>query len=397
MRKPRALKKKGSTIALVMIAIIMLLLVGAGLLNLGRSSRLLAVRNSLSIAARCGADSGLTKAFFEMKQKLKVKPWDDSTLPSETKVSLPNSDALYSYKVVKDPEGDYVILSEGIVGDVFKYVKCELGIRGPFDVAIFGDEQIWLKSGTSITSYNMDPDEVLTMGSNAIEAGKIFARTDVLVDGEVFVGAGGDPNVVIDSRNEAVITGDCYAQEENYDPLPVTVPKYLQELPSVGTISGGVLTGPTRCDAVNLGTGEILVINGPVILYCKGEMDLDVDSQVLVSSLNPDAFLIAYVGGDFTIKGGVQMNQATKDPQKLKIYMLETGQQVQFMTDSDFYGAIYAPSASLQISNSVKIYGSVIVKEFNQNVAADFYYDGRLKEGSVHDEFVNFVVDKWSE
>jgi hypothetical protein len=397
MYKPRALKKKGSTIALVMIALIMLLLVGVGLLSLGRNSRLLAVRNSSSIAARCAADAGLTKAFFEMKQKLKIKPWNDSTLPVETKVSLPNSDTLYSYKIVKDPEGDYVILSEGIVGDVFKHVKCELGIRGPFDVAIYGEEQIWLKSGTSITSYNMDPCDVLSIGTNSIEAGKVFARTDVLVDGDVFVGEGGDPNVVIDSRNEAVITGDCYAQEENYEPISVTVPKYLQELPSVGTISGGVLTGPTKCDAVLLGTKESLLINRPVILYCKGIMDLDVDSQVVVSDSDPNAFLVVYVGGDFTIKGGVQVNQLTKDPRKLKIYMLDTAQNIQFMTEADFYGAIYAPSANLQISNSVKIYGSVIVKDFNQNVAADFYYDGRLKKGSVHDEFVNFAVDRWSE
>jgi hypothetical protein len=398
MNKMRQLKSRGSAIALVMIALIILLIGGVGLLGLGSHSRLFAVQSSSSIAAQCAADAGLAKALFEMKERLKVKPWDDSTLPYAINESLPNSSASYSYKVGKDTDGKYVIESIGACNQSSKGVRCKLRIDSPFDVAIFGNEYISLKSGTSITGYNINPGNVLSIGTNSTEPGYVFARTDVFIDGDVFVGAGGDPDVVIDSRNEAVITGDCYAQEENLYPPSVVVPKYLELLPSLDIIKTScILEGPSRCEAIELNVGNTILIDGPVILYCHKQLTLDVLSQIRVVDTNPDAFLIAYVGGDFTLKSQTQLNNTTKNPQKLKIYMLDTAKNIQFINDADFYGAIYGPNTDLLLANAVKIYGSVITNGFSQNVGSDFYYDGNLQEGTVHDEFVDFAVDKWSE
>ncbi len=65
-------KTKGSVMALVLIAIVILLVTGAGLLSLGLHSQILALRTASDIAARCAADAGLTKALYQMNQKFPI-------------------------------------------------------------------------------------------------------------------------------------------------------------------------------------------------------------------------------------------------------------------------------------------------------------------------------------
>ena len=62
-------KKRGSAIPLTVVAIIILLAMGVGLLGLGFNSRVYTIRNASVIKARCAADAGLAMALFEMNQK----------------------------------------------------------------------------------------------------------------------------------------------------------------------------------------------------------------------------------------------------------------------------------------------------------------------------------------
>jgi len=401
MNKMRQLKSRGSALALVMIALIILLITGVGLLSLGSRSRLFAIHNTSSIAARCAADAGLVKAFFEMNEKLKIKPWDDTLLPEAINESLPNSDASYSYKVSKDADGKYVIESIGVCNQSSKSVRCNLRLESPFDYAIFGSRYIWLKAGTTIDGYNYDsPGELLKIGVNSIEAGAIFARLGVLIDGDVFVGPGGDPSVVIDAKNEVVITGECFTLDEAHPLDPVPFPSYLAALPSLGTITTSItLTGNAKCDAIDLTGGAVLTINGPVSLYVVGQTKIDNSAQIKVvdANTNPDAYLNLYLGDIVTIQNSGALNNFGKDASKLKIYGLPSCPGFTFQTDSVLYGAVYAPSVNFNMLNKVVIYGSVIVERLTQQVDSDFHYDASLKNGSINDELVRFTVDKWSE
>ena len=108
--------RRGSALALILATMVILLLIGTSLLSLGLHGQTLGIRTSKEIAARCAADAGLTKAIFEMNEKLKVKPWDDSILPETTDESLTNSDAAFSYTVTGDIDSGYIIESIGRSG-----------------------------------------------------------------------------------------------------------------------------------------------------------------------------------------------------------------------------------------------------------------------------------------
>ena len=157
-KKPTKLKRKGFT-ALVMLIIAILLITGIGLLGLGLDSRILAIRDTSGVAARCAADSGLTKAIYEMNEKLKVKPWDDSTLPQVTNESLPSCNATYSYTVTGDSINGYTVESTGKFMEAEKTVCCVLGLISPFESALFVQETLTLKPGTQVLGYNSADSE----------------------------------------------------------------------------------------------------------------------------------------------------------------------------------------------------------------------------------------------
>jgi len=99
MKKLLQSKKRGSALPLAVVAVLILLAMGTGLLSLGLQSRIISIRTTSDIAARSAADAGLIKALFEMNEKLKVEPWNGSSLPLGTNISLPNCDAVFSYTV----------------------------------------------------------------------------------------------------------------------------------------------------------------------------------------------------------------------------------------------------------------------------------------------------------
>ena len=390
----------GFAMALVIVTLIILLMTGAGLMSLGMHRRSFAVKTCSGIAARSAADAGLTKALFEMNEKLKFKPWDDCNLPYATNQPLLDSDAVVSYKVTGDRHAGYKIVSIGTYGQVVKQVSADLTLQGPFDTAIYGSELISLKTGTTIDGFNYTkPNECLQIGTNSILPSSIIARSGVTIFGDVFVGPGGDPDVVIDSRNDAFITGTIYALDEVFEIPPVIVPQYLQNLPSIGKITDNtILTGPIKCEEINL-QGKTLTINGPVDLYCDGNFTLDVLSrlEIVDPNVNPDAYLNLYLSGYFMVKNSSSVNNAAKNPRKLKIYGLDTCTSFQFLIDSVFYGAIYAPKAEVALQYSVEVFGAIISRQLTQQVSADFHYDASLKEGCVSDEMVTFVIKKWYE
>jgi len=115
---------------MVMVVVMILLAMGVGLLDLGMKGRLYSIRTASDISARCAADAGLTMALYEMNEKLKVKPWNDSSLPEATNQSLPYCDAVFSYTVTGNPDDGYTIESIGTSGNAQKKSCLSFETRG---------------------------------------------------------------------------------------------------------------------------------------------------------------------------------------------------------------------------------------------------------------------------
>jgi hypothetical protein len=393
-------KRPGAATLLVMLAIVILSLVGVGLLSLGLRSRIFSVNTALGIAARTAADSGLQKALFEMNEKLKIKPWDDLDLPEAVNEKLPGCDAVYSYTVTGDTTSGYFVDAVGMSGNSTRRVKAKLRLEGPFGMAVFSDEGITLENSASIDWFNYSLDEkILQVGTNSTDAGTVLLNVAAIINGDVVVGAGGDPDVVIDGLLGA-ITGDTYSLTELYEMPMVEVPEALELLPSGGSLNDTTtILGPAKYDEISLTNSKVVTIDGPVSLYVTGNITVDNTGELRIvdAGSNPDAYLTVYLGGDIEVVNSGLVNNLTADAKKLKIYCLDSCENITLSNSVIFYGTIYAPTADVVIDNSTDVYGAIVAGSFVQNNSANLNYDASLRDVDITDWGVRFVVEKWEE
>ena len=333
-----------------------------------------------------------------MNEKLKVGPWNDSSLPFGTNISLPNCDAVFSYTVTGDIGSGYTVESTGIFGQAQRTVSCTLQLQGPFEAAIFTKDGMELNNSAVVDWYNnTEDDKIMQIGTNNTASGSVVLRNSATVYGDVVVGLGGNPGIVINDYG-ATVTGDTCALTERYVMQPITVPEWLESLPSSGAIPNDTndttITTSARYSSIDLGNSETVIIRGDVTLYITGDIILGNSAELGIEN---DASLILYLAGDFEGKNSSIVNNETQDPQKLKIYGLDSCETIQFKNSADFYGAIYAPNADVIMHNSGNVYGAVISKSFEQKNSATFNYDVLLRDVSTNDEAVYFTITNWHE
>ncbi len=408
-KKLTQLKRGGFALALVLCGVILMLIVGVGVLSISMQSRSTAARSSSDISARSAADAGLTQALYTMNNILEAKTWSDGSLPKASYVQLPNSDATYSYQVTKITTADsnddfYTLKCIGKSGRRQKTVSCTMELRGVFEYAIWVAGTLNLKSGTTISAYNQDADDPpLQIGTNSTAAGAITAKTGVTIDGDVVVGPDGDPEVVINNTTEAAITGETYPSLTTREIPTVTVPQYLVDMVSSGSIgTSATISSPAKYDSINLGgaTGydpnkvDKVSVNSNVEIYVTGDLKLGNGDEVIIQ---PDASLTIYLGGNLYVDNSGGINNLTKDPTKLQIYGLDTCANMDFKNSGTFYGAIYAPDADIHLYNSFNLYGAVVSKSFTQDMNANFFYDMNLREVDPTMIGVHMIIKRWSE
>jgi hypothetical protein len=395
---PKRLSKKarcGAVLPLVVLIVLLLVIIGLGVTGLGLHSRLFAIRSADSITARSAADAAVSDAIFEMNEKLKVKPWNNSSLPAASNVALLDSDAAYDYEVAEN-NGIYTVEGTGRAGISVHTVNGALRLASPFDYALFTRNTIELKNCGKVDWYNNKPgDWPLQVGTTSTAAGDITLMNGSTINGDVLVGVGGDPEVVINGHAGATITGGT----DSFTYIP-PLPPVIVPNPVASMSSGGQITNSTTISAsgkysgINLGNSIVLTIDKPVTLYITGDVLLSNSAEI---KINSGGSLVMYVGGSVIGNYSAGFNNTTANAKKLGIYCLDTCRTVLFKNSSSFYGTIYALNAAVTIDNSANIYGSVVSDSFILKNSGRLHYDAALRDRTVNDEGVRFSIKRWSE
>ena len=396
-------KRRGSAFALVLVVVVILLVIGAGLLGLSLHGRKLAIRTASDIAARCAADAAMTKVVFEMNEKLKVKPWDDSTLPQVTNASLANCDATFNYTVTGNINSGYSIECIGNSGLAERKVNSYLQLQGPFEHPLFVRETMVLKGGTLVDGYNsLDPtdtDVVVHIGTSSILPNSIVLNLGVTVDGDVLVGVGGDVENVIQDQGATI--GDMYAMNVTVVFPEITVPVLTDKGTGIDVHGTTLTMGPVdsgEYDGIELkradNPGMLEINGGDVVLHVTGGIKLGQDCEIVV---NEGSSLVLYLDGNLEAGNQAGINNKNS-PVKFKLY--GTGgeeQQLNLKANGDFFGAVYAPNADVIVNAGGDIYGSVMSSSFELKSGGNFYYDEALRDASMDEGAVRFVVQQWRE
>jgi len=404
MKVKRMLSKNrcsGLVLPLVATIVVFIFLIGIAVLKVGFGGRYIAAMTSTQIAARSAADAGLTVAMHEMNKKLLVRPWDNSTLPSAADVRLPNCRAYYSYTVTDNLAGGYTITSTG---------KCDRETRNVYAMT----------RRTSFWSYAIAVENTITFGSKIVmdvwdpdgnylgltpdirtsstEPDAVKLKPNSELPGDVVVGPGGDPESVIQVKPNADIHGETYAADTVIDFPDVVLPVGLPPLAAWPGDPCSVLTAPYYSySSINLGTGERLEIRGNVVMYVAGPMRLGNDSTLYIA---PNSSLALYLENSFTAVNSSRIIngiEGYEDARNLCMYGTSTCTNIVINNSGKFCGAIYAPSARLEIKNSGATYGAFIGDSFEMKNSGEFYYDARLYDFDPTGGLSFFQVERWWE
>ncbi len=405
--KKLQLKNHGSTIPLALVALVLLILIGMSLLSQGLNSRVYSMRTSSDIVAQCAADAGLTKALYEMNQKLQVKPWNDTILPQLVNASLNDCDAKYSYTVTGDLGSGYVITSIGESGNATRVVTATLGFKGVFDHAILTKDTLTLKSDTLIDGYNSKDltkkNIKVDIGSQSTADSTIVLNNDSKVQGDVLVGVGGDPDMAIKDQG-ATVTGDKRAATIR-DPLPQIKPPALPKKGAAITAKGDTVTF-TSLDsgiytAIDLQKGKensvLEISEGDVKLYITGNIELDQGCDIIVKD---GATLTIYIDGNIVCREGSGINTEAPPEEASTLKLYATGEKQQSFdvkAKSEWTGVIYAPNADVLLYAKGDAYGSIVADTFEFKAGGNYYYDEALREVTEEDEGVTFTITQWNE
>ncbi len=398
-------QEKGAALFLILFAMILLCITGLALLNLGLQTRFRAIRTSQEIKARWAADAGLTKALVEMNNQLQAKTLSDTSLPAVTDEALFQSNASFSYVAGKNADGTYTITSTGKTGPIGKQASAILGLKGLFESAILVKDRISLMPNTLVTGYNSadptDTDFDVKIGTTSTSDDRIPLGPGTVVEADVFVGVGGDPQTVIGAGG--TITGQKYSLNMEPD-FPVITPP---SLPAIGTplsANGNTITiGPaesgtyTEIDLSQSGgnPGILEIQGGDVELHITGNIDMGNGCEIIVRS---GSSLVIYIDGDISADNSVGINNEAGIVKDFQLYATGTGEQdFSLKAKSSVFGTIYAPDVDITLYPSAQMYGAIIGDSVTFKSGGAFYYDEAVKEVDVDDEGAQFVVKRWYE
>lgn len=387
------INQKGSILFLVVVMIVILALIGLGLIRLGLNARLLAIHETGKLAARAAADAGLSRAMQLMMAKdANELIWDNSTLPPTTTAVFTNisyQNAGYTCDVSGDPNSGWQINSTGTAGNATKTVHCKLvpkslwfgiGVKSGIDV----------KPGTTFGTVPVSGGD-FKLATNSTSPDSIVLKVGVTIPGDIIVGPGGNPDTIINEKSTTTITGTTYPSETVIQFPPVIVPPNLLALAPTA-VYDPCISGNIRYSGWSL--SGLTTVVGNTTIFVDGKMTMGNGAELYMA---PGSSLTVYLNGNMEDKNSAGITNATNDATKFLLYATDNCTQLDLKAKTDFYGAVYAPNATLTMYNNGNLYGACVGKNVEMKNSGSFYFDTRLLTVFMNNQQHYLGIERWWE
>jgi hypothetical protein len=373
------MRRNGSVLVILMFVSAVVALLGTSMLGVGYHARARATRTAQDLAARVAADAGLTKAMHTLVSQYDDGTLDPDALPGEIDVDLPQFEGTFTYTIVAGPSGTYTLTSVGSFLNSQRTVEAVMQPGGTVhEYAIFVLQELILNNSAQVDWYNNEPDDdPLQIGTHSTGAATIKLGNSSYINGDVVVGAGGNPGTVI-QNNGGTYTGAAYAQSQSHEAPAVSVPADLAASPGSGPIdSNRTISNSGKYTKIDLGNSEKLTINGDVELYITGNVTLGNSAEIRI---NPGSSLVLYVDGNVVGNNSSKFDNRTNDATKFKLLGTSTCATITLKNSGTVYGLLYAPQAALTLHNSATVRGSITARTCELKNSAKLYYDASLRD-----------------
>ncbi|OHB66203.1 MAG: hypothetical protein A2Y76_10295 [Planctomycetes bacterium RBG_13_60_9] len=376
-------RRRGVALVLVVGLMLIFLALGTGTLYCGFQNRLLALHDTQQVVARAAADAGLKKAVWEMAS------YESGDLPSATDEILPGCTASYSYEITDNLDGTFSVTSTGALGAAARTIGCRLvsssvlwsGVTLGTNVSLESNSRIKASSGGS-----------RRLRINSIAPDKVYLKSNSVIEGDVMVGPGGDPDTVIALQSGGQVTGERLVAESTLDFPPVIAPSGLPNCGSVQINNPQVISSSGMYSSLTI-QGPQVEIAGDIVLYVVGDLTIRSSAQLLVRD---GARLTLYVGGTLSLESSSTMKEVNLRPEKLTIYGTQTCTRIDIKSSSTACAAIYAPAAECSLNSSSVLAGVFSGKSLDLKSSSELHYDAAV-DGHCLYGTNTYRIDRWWE
>ena len=266
----------------------------------------------------------------------------------------------------------------------------------------FGELGVTLDSNAKVDSYNSTigtyaSQAVNGMGSNsyALTHGNvgsnanIMVKQNAMVKGSAVPGPGGTAHVV----GNATISGATTPAAAPQALPPITVPTIATSGPLAVAqgVTANLGSGSYHWSSAGLGKNSTLNITGPATLVCDSLRLLANSKIVINASAGP---VQIYVINDFVMSSNTHIYPTSYNPADVTVNlqsdniidpdMIVDLDQIDFQSNSDLIGTIYAPHAKISINSNFELYGAIIARDLLLDSWSRVHFDEFLLNSNAN-------------
>lgn len=333
------------------------------------------------------AESALSEAIHA------VRLGGDGTIASRALPAMLGGGLVWTTVVLR-ADDTIEITARGLTGSGRAAVRAVLGPLPdtPFIAGLFSDSQFTLENNATVdgwdsslgTTYEQQVDAGLADGFVTIASNDdITLNASSLMMGDVRPG----PTGTFWKASNAVVTGTILPLPRVLKLPPIVTPsipmtgspdaygEYAKVIPSSSTTV--LPPGQYHWDSLLVENSTTFTIEGPATLVVG---TVTMNSSVILNLDTTNGPIQLYTPGDLAFSSNTTINTLSGTPRDVEFYL--TGDEYQvasFASNSEFYGTLYGPQATVTIGSNYELFGAVSSRVVILESNSMLHYDSTLK------------------
>ena len=275
---------------------------------------------------------------------------------------------------IRDGSMSITVQATGTVGKISRSLKSTVGIgwaassvNPVFSYAIFASE------GIEINNYGQVYGDIAV---NSVLEKVIKIKNHSKINGNIYIGLGGDPGKVVDIEEKTEVTGQITEKIINGKLSQVVPPSGLEYRGDLTVNNTHSINGGGRYNKIEIKNHGKLVVNldGDTVIR-TGSLSF---SNHATLELRGSGRLCIYVDDILDVKNHAAIN---KNGQADELILLFSGEKMMVFNHVEFKGVLYAPNADVQLENHADFAGSIVAKKTIIYNHAKLFYKNAIKDG----------------
>jgi hypothetical protein len=201
----------------------------------------------------------------------------------------------------------------------------------------------------------------LIVATNSTSSEQIKVKGSATIDGNVYVGVGGNVNTVVKLEGSGSITGSIAVLDGNVEVPVITAPSGMGSSVGNRTYSSGTTTISSNlyCNKFEIKSSATVQISGNVTILADDEFKIKDQGQLTILT---GGALTVYAKKDFKLESTAKFNVNTADASVANVLLLG-GKDVEFKGSSVAYATIIGAGSKVTVKGTAELYGTVKAKK----------------------------------